>query len=660
MGKRSYSGGTTALVIVLTLVVILIGVGFFFGMKIIGGGNELQHATDSGNLNVAKQALKTPSINFATIGEGSEFGDLTDPSNPTQIDLLAYDRMVGKSVLVALNAADEGTPAAATNAKTVYDLVQGQTGIGSRLATQLTQHSNLAGSFSSVSDKNSTRMLQNNGQITANASETAVAYMARSKASNVYISASQLPPNVQNFLANTSNVVLKNNKQYLAGYTALQCGLDNVKPYTVPMRPGEQPHLVDINDFQGSLQPPLGGNGSLIPPNAFRSGGTSVEGNQSGQTMTMRSCAVVGTLNQDFPISIPRGYIIVDNTGSMNFNGVTGGGSTALANALMQPSYIGLVPSAPGVGDMFGPPGTVEALSDYVNNPKNTGPVPSNLLSAISQPSGLTSDQAIAALKAPDGGHPPTVHQCNNINSISMGPGPQDPSCVNDYDKFLKYYGSQVGPTNTNAGSIMAVEAFKCYVLQVRSSVGSDGCGSAVAPKDCTGLKAYDINSTYCLPCNFAQPGTLGQLLGEAPNTASLLSQLQVRMHQIKPTVTDAEINCVMNSPVAFGQASYIYLQGGANGNMVLSSTAPSFPINATALPDGTAQTFSTGVVDLNGRIVNVSGCEGYENPWDCPALPANGENKVQWTPSSGYNNLMGVLKFMNCAGGGGDWCCPC
>jgi hypothetical protein len=308
MGKRSYSGGTTALVIVLTLVIIIVGVAFFFWMKIIGGGNELQHATDSGNLNVAKQSLRSPSVPLLASGAGgineiNEFGGLTDPGStpPNQIDLLIYDRLVAKAVLVAINAAAEGPNTnnnqAYLNAAAINTAVEGDGGIGSRLATQLAQNSNLSGFFSNLSQANSTRMLQNDGTVTSTPNSTQVAYMARTKASNVFLAAdasgnSLQIPSGSSFFTNKNNVIQKTvnytTKYYLTGYDNLQTGVPNVSPVTVPMRPGEQPHLVDINDFTNLVTSPLmGSSASNIPPNAFRSDGSGVEGNKSGTNLTM-------------------------------------------------------------------------------------------------------------------------------------------------------------------------------------------------------------------------------------------------------------------------------------------------------------------------------------------------------------------------------------
>ena len=54
--KRS-RGQTLPLVIVLTLVVILLGICFCGLMKTVGGCSEHQNATDSGVLNLNKQAI---------------------------------------------------------------------------------------------------------------------------------------------------------------------------------------------------------------------------------------------------------------------------------------------------------------------------------------------------------------------------------------------------------------------------------------------------------------------------------------------------------------------------------------------------------------------------------------------------------------------------
>lgn len=60
--RHDNRGATLSLVVVTTLVIMVLGMGIFFLTKLLGGARELQNATDSGNLNVAKQSLRTPDL----------------------------------------------------------------------------------------------------------------------------------------------------------------------------------------------------------------------------------------------------------------------------------------------------------------------------------------------------------------------------------------------------------------------------------------------------------------------------------------------------------------------------------------------------------------------------------------------------------------------
>src|SRR5271168_963138 len=150
MRSKSERGATMALVASLCLVLVIIGFAFFWLARMLGGGTELQRSTDAGNLNVAKEALRSPKLNVfgagpydignaATLAEiQKNFGDLQDPANG-QLDLLVYNRLVGQALLVALNAADEGTPAAAANAqKLIQLLTDPNNGVGPNLTKKLT------------------------------------------------------------------------------------------------------------------------------------------------------------------------------------------------------------------------------------------------------------------------------------------------------------------------------------------------------------------------------------------------------------------------------------------------------------------------------------------------------------------------------------------
>src|SRR6516164_3576047 len=112
MNNSRKRGATLGLVAALALVITLLGIAFFFFAKLVGGHRELEHATDSGNLNVAKQSLRSPYLRvFTNNGYAGPF-DLSDPilsqvqqnfslladqstgASNGQLDLLTYDRVV--------------------------------------------------------------------------------------------------------------------------------------------------------------------------------------------------------------------------------------------------------------------------------------------------------------------------------------------------------------------------------------------------------------------------------------------------------------------------------------------------------------------------------------------------------------------------------------
>src|ERR1700679_1575140 len=107
MKVRRQGGATLGLTAACVLLVIVIGVGFYFLSKIIGGGREVANATDAGALNVAKQALKRGSYPL-NLAENAEFGALTDPpgtiATPGVVTLVTYNRIIAQAMMVAQNA----------------------------------------------------------------------------------------------------------------------------------------------------------------------------------------------------------------------------------------------------------------------------------------------------------------------------------------------------------------------------------------------------------------------------------------------------------------------------------------------------------------------------------------------------------------------------
>ncbi|MBK9145409.1 MAG: hypothetical protein IPM23_23290 [Candidatus Melainabacteria bacterium] len=671
MPIRSSRGAVLALVIVSALVLIVLGIGLLFLVMQLGGGQELQHATDAGNLNVAKQVLRRPGTALLSGDEINHFGDSDDPAT-NEVNLLTYNRLAAQAFLVSANAQALGTAPGSTHAQQMLALVKE---VADRLNSQLTSPGNFDQHFHNVATNHAMRMLEaSNNAVQHLGTQHETSLMARGAASNAYINANQILSGGPNL--NSLTVDGPNGRKYLVGYQQLAAaGAESL--WAVPVRPGQPPHLVSDRNFQ-QLKPrgPIPG---FVPPNAFRSAGLAVDQKASGMQTRALSNSIVGSLDQIFGASIPRGVIIVDNTGSLSGTQVNGA-FDIWQDKLMDPNYVEVMgnPNSGLIADQSaGNSPTLKDVKNYVQNNYSAlssgDTAAQNTLASMiqnagvdsfggypSNPSQLASDQGFIDFVNGAG-----VTNCSNgspdhsVQPTTMASNGGNPC---DLDKFLNLYGQGQGGNNgtTPVNNLMAVERFHMDICQERSS-GAE-CATITASATNTGLKRYSTND-----CGLTSvtEGTLQQLLQQT-NATSIVPQLQTYMRQMKPEASAAEMNNVLGSIVPFNQVSYIYVDPNSN-NLVLSSTPPSWNLPDISnpslnLPDGnqTNYTRAANPFRLDG-ITNCDGECGYPHPWDCPLdSQAVGQDTTQWTPSSGFRNILGVIKFRNEANGGGQFCCPC
>ena len=123
MSRRTRKGAVLALVIVTALVLAILGVGLIFFIMQLGGGQELQHATDAGNLNVAKQVLRRPGTALLSGDELNIFGDTDDPDT-SEVNLLTFNKVVAEAFLINANAQALGTANAQTHNQQMISLVK--------------------------------------------------------------------------------------------------------------------------------------------------------------------------------------------------------------------------------------------------------------------------------------------------------------------------------------------------------------------------------------------------------------------------------------------------------------------------------------------------------------------------------------------------------
>ena len=702
--KSRKRGATLSIVAVVALVVVMIGLCCFFLAKMIGGARELQNATDSGNLNVAKQALRSPTVKiFASSGNDlsgprlaeaqANFLPQKDPATG-QIDLFVFNKLIGQAMLVGINAASDNygygppSPTGIANAKSLINLLSDPTdGIGTILANKLKTDSAVDNNFLNLANLFPMRMLNpTNGNIPSTiAADKDVSFLVPSTATNLVVNPLTIPAEFNaidpGFLASTT--VSQAGGTYFKGYSLIDIPtVTDPSAYPlmgVPLRPMDKPHLVTLSNFTQLHTSPLPAPSSQpaasrVPPNSFKSAGISPEV-KSAQLLRLFSCSIAGSVNVSgqYPPSIPCGYIVVANGAGSTPN--SGGGAVnvnATAAGMTAAGYAG------GNGDIFSDVlmystvfvtsnGAMSENASAISNIqqwKSAHPgqsVPANLANALDGP---TPKQGYA-----DGIDPnETPAACTNYTSAPGDPT-SNPTCVSHLDSMASVYGTSM-PGGGNGGTLtglMSIEAEKAGVIDPRPSGGPAQVSGM--NNICTGMKSFNLAGlSSSAPVTFGQPATIANLLGDfesySPTTVpstQIYNNIVTKLIQMRPASSGSDISAVLNNPLPMGAIRYIWVDLNGQFQYTDSSGLPSW-INASNIqPDGSTISAIANTADLNRVFVNIEGEQGFPSPWDCPGGPASQTNSAVWTKSSGYNCLQGILRFSNCTtDGGGAWRCPC
>lgn len=315
MHLKRRRGATLGFVAVIVLFLLIIGVAFFVIAKMLGGGRELANSVDAGTLNVAKFAFLQPSKaarEFTNPDVANNF-ELLSPDGKFRLE--NYNRLVAQSMIVALNAKEEGTPAAAANAKKVWDAVND---VARFLRTNHGNAAVMGSHFQNIAGANNLKMMGQNG-ISLNGYD--ISYTARGEATNVFVD----PRLISNFAANHLPMSRGTRKsptgnQFLAGYAPLSVALSTgtLVFSGIPVSPQDRPHLVSGFTFDGGKDPGFmpGYPAQLLPPNTFRSAGETKESHTQTFGGAVAS-AIVGSLDREYEAGIPNGYIEIKNGPSL-------------------------------------------------------------------------------------------------------------------------------------------------------------------------------------------------------------------------------------------------------------------------------------------------------------------------------------------------------
>lgn len=626
MALRNQSGGTLSLVAISTFVLILIGACFFLLAKILGGAREAQHATDSGGLNVAKQAIKSPGFGLRGSSDDENFLSLVDPDTG-YVDLECYNRLVGRSLLVAINASADGNQQGKDNANTLLRRLQGADGIGENLGANLGAGNNggsqLTGFFSNLAGQNSTRMLGRNNLAQRGVS---AAYMEQRTAGDVGAT-NLFPPRANQMpqLAGGGTFQIPNSwktrddrvqMDYVRGYAAMNVPGIDMPVVGVPVQPRHQPRLASQADFEASRNQPVAG--VVCPPNAFRSAAATQE-EKSVANLNTIACALVGIVDaagggnngakpKEYAPAIPDGYIRILNPAGLGAGAnPTNPAAWNLFDDELDPS-IGI---KVGGGCMTSTDGLLEAWDRY-NRAMDADP---NQTAVRPPQDGLTDLYKT-------NGNPATIDDAHGIRLQNNAPSQvctdrntyqpvqgqgfpsEDPACRNLLDSgALDRAFSGDGPYTTPAGpsdNLMALEQVKCRVVdQFNTPGGIDTSIPAV-----TGMRLWKPlepgvgrpwrQSSSLQRCQISEDGTLCELVYQAASNviernsgaysgtgaaaaSKMRDFIRQRMAQMYPDVDLQKVDDICGWPLnTMGRSSH-RVNGGNDNNLLPLSDTPYF-----------------------------------------------------------------------------------
>ena len=667
MKLRRRRGATLGFVAIIVLVIAILGVAFFVMAKMLGGGREIANAVDAGVLNVAKIAIRTPAKdansfsnpdvaqNFALLGE-----------SPRNLDLLTYNRLVAQSILVALNAKEEGTLLSAQNARKVWIALKD---VASFIRTNQDKSAVMGSYFDSLSRANNIKMLGNNS---IDLSDYGVSFMKRGASTNIWID-----PAILATVSGGSTVPINSTghssasgKKYMAGYVPMSVSLpataDSLTFAGVPVGPGDRPHLVKLGEFQNDAKDDfIVGKGApayppdTLPPNSYKASGISMENHSHGMAGAIAS-AIVGCLNLDFEMQIPYGYIEIINGPRST------GSSTAVANFKDDIFNYELAHGIWAQGTNGNDPFTTDGFLYLAWQQYNTGsgvgtkPDVAKSLGSFKRVDGAAvteDDLKRITMEAPDA-------EC--LWAYYDDPM-EKPRCLDLLDAFKAAY-NRPGSTdsgNVADGGFTTLEQFKSDVLRARVNIRT--CATAMAPTETTGVKWFQHNTAYSAPTGHPYNFSLEksayeylEMIDEVSSTCgtnTVFNEILRRAREIVPSTSKAQLQEIMKTnKLPLGARQYIFRSGSA---LICSLSPPPWMVPGV-VADGASNKCGEAYPVIGDLVNTESGGDGgfFDTPF---GKTPNGScsDVATWVPSSGYNNCLGSLSFSNSCTGGGKFCKP-
>ena len=581
MIRKRKKGATLPLVAACLIILVMLVGGFLMLNMQLGSKRQVQQALDSGTLNLTKYATAQSSSGVG-VGvpllagvEQSNFGSYVNSSG--NIDLLHYNACVGQSILVALNALEQGTTAGNTNAQAVLNAVQaGSNSLGYRLSQKMANTSNLASYFTNAANTNLISMDSSVSQTTPitlnsvqpgymNGFQPGLTNPNPESVSNVSINTSMYSPAIAAFVntyVNTARPDPSNPGSYLLnGYQPITFNFGST-PTTimaVTMPPSQGAHLGTGIPSEFIAATPYTATSGAVPPNSFLVNASVNSAGSSVPQLVSSISGLAGSWSQTYQPSIANGYMQVSNVAGIGFPGIPtflNPTDSVLNNELMTGVFI-------GNNSTFSTDQSL--LNQWVTYNQNgqQGAQPSNV--GIFNASGSAATASDLAAITSIGVNDSSGNSVGECTWLSFTGATAESPCQNLANAFQAAYGTS-SSTGLPAESLIAVEAAKAQVINNYSNFinvyfASGTWNWGATPSDYT-ISSSTVNDYYNVTGTSATIGVTG--LQVFNHNAAYITQSAA--NQAWSAVGD--ITTVVNSTVSISKPGAIwdYLNDVRNG----------------------------------------------------------------------------------------------
>jgi len=418
MFARKREGATLGLIPCVLLIIALIGIAFYYLAQFFGGNKQLMNGTDSGALGAARQVLtigltsaeiSALPVEFQALGVDSTGAPIGLDSNGAPLigdaifNVYAFNRAAGLTLLVALNAAEDGSPAAVSNAN---NLISALNTFGNELNNDLANAPELSSTFNSLVASNNYNLLGSRASVSlGNNGDLQFASVPGEGGGQaniyfnkiIYTNDPTLQGWIQKMLTNsgaTSQINSRYNQSdpsaqagqpFVLGYQSIDMsaitGVQGFTPkiFACAVNPLQMPHMIDSGRFNNPGTP-----GSCYAPHNSISAQGQVTATNTGTNLlcSALACAMLGAYDNQYPINMPYGWIRIQNgkdalAASPNLNLPSGPGPVPLYSINGDNMFnIQLWTGPGGKGGVLAANNGVfctEAYDDQ-NDPFNTGP----------------------------------------------------------------------------------------------------------------------------------------------------------------------------------------------------------------------------------------------------------------------------------------------